>query len=200
MPKPAAKPPTEKGRGWLRIIGGAWRGRKVAVPDTEEMRPTNERAREAIFNRLMHAEALLGVRLKGAAVADLFAGTGALGLEALSRGAKSVVFVERNSEACRAVTQTLYTLDAEDRGEVMQADATTLTTRQTPLDVILLDPPYGKNLIAPTLISLRKLGWTKPGTLLVVETEAAVEWPPGYTLIDQRKYGRAEIAFIRADA
>jgi 16S rRNA (guanine966-N2)-methyltransferase len=198
--KPAARSakPAVKGRGWLRIIGGVWRGRKFAVPDTSDLRPTNERAREAIFNRLMHAEEILKVRLRGAVVADLFAGSGALGLEALSRGAASVVFVERDLAACRALTNTLQDLHAEDRAEVVNADVMNLAPRHTPVDLILMDPPYGKNLVSLTLTALSARGWIRPGSLIVAETEAgtAMDLPPKYSLIDQRRYGRAEIAFI----
>jgi 16S rRNA (guanine966-N2)-methyltransferase len=199
MPKRASVGKTpSKGRGWLRIIGGVWRGRKFAVPEIEGLRPTNERAREAIFNRLMHAEDAFGVRLKGATVADLFAGTGALGLEALSRGAKSVLFVEREAAACRALAQTIQTLVAEDRADVTQGDASTPAPQNIPFDLILMDPPYSQNLIATTLIALSARGWTKPGTLVVAETETGtqLELPPGYALIDQRRYGRADISFI----
>lgn len=192
--------PAAKGRGWLRIVGGIWRGRKIAVPESDDLRPTSERAREAIFNRLMHAEEILGVRLKGAAVADLFAGTGALGLEALSRGAASAVFVEREGAACKALIKTLQTLEAEDRAEVIHGDAVTLAPRRTAVDIVLMDPPYAQNLIGPTLDALKARGWVRAGTLIVAEIESGAEpdLPEGYRLIDRRKYGRAEIVFIAA--
>lgn len=201
MPKPkqtTLKTKPKAGRGWLRIIGGAWRGRKVAVPETAELRPTNERAREAIFNRLMHAEGLLGVRLKGAACADLFAGTGALGLEALSRGAASVVFVERDGAACRALKQAVQSFEADDRSEILQSDATALPSIHRPFEIIFMDPPYQKNLIPSTLTDLSAKLWVKQGTLVVAETETeqSPELAAGYTLIDQRRYGRANIAYI----
>lgn len=187
------------GRGWLRIIGGVWRGRKIPVLATEAMRPTNERAREAIFNRLMHAEETLGVRLRSARVADIFAGTGALGLEALSRGAGSAVFVERDRATCKALEQTLSTLGADDRADVLNADATSLPSSTAPCDIVLLDPPYAANLVEPTLASLSTRGWLKPGAVLVLETDAdtPLALPAGFTLIDQRHYGRAHIAFLK---
>jgi len=192
--------PAAKGRGWLRIVGGVWRGRKIAVPESDDLRPTNERARAAIFNRLMHAEETLGVRLRGAAVADLFAGSGALGLEALSRGAASAVFVEREGAACKALVKALQTLDAEDRAEVIHGDAVSLAPRRTPVDIVLMDPPYAQNLIAPTLGALKARGWVRAGTLIVAEIESgtALDVPEGYRLIDRRTYGRAEIAFLAA--
>lgn len=200
MPKPKTSPEskTKAGRGWLRIIGGIWRGRKIAVPEATDVRPTNERAREAIFNRLMHAEGLLGVRLKGAAVADLFAGTGALGLEALSRGAASATFVERDGAACKALKQTIQTLDIETKATVLQADATALASGYTAFDVIFMDPPYEANVIGLTLTALITRGWVRPGTVIVAESQTgtALELPPAFTLIDQRRYGRADVAFI----
>jgi 16S rRNA (guanine966-N2)-methyltransferase len=193
--------PAAKGRGWLRIVGGVWRGRKIAVPEMEDLRPTGERAREAIFNRLMHAEDTLGVRLKGAAVADLFAGTGALGLEALSRGAGSAVFVERDGAACKALVKVLETLGADDRAEVVHGDAATLAPRRSPVDIVLMDPPYAQSLITPTLSTLKARGWARAGTLIVAEVESGAELAlaEGYHLIDRRKYGRAEIAFMTTD-
>ncbi len=205
MPKPKARsapqtptPKTKAGRGWLRIIGGIWRGRKIAVPEATDVRPTNERAREAIFNRLMHAEELLGVRLKGAVVADLFAGTGALGLEALSRGATSATFVERDGAACKTLKQTIQTLDIETKATVLHADATTLASGYAAFDIVFMDPPYQANAIGLTLAALHTRAWVRPGTLIVAESQtgSALELPPGFTLIDQRRYGRADIAFI----
>jgi len=200
MAKGAARAVT--GRGWLRIVGGAWRGRKIPVPAGPPLRPTAERAREAIFNRLIHAEAALGVRLRGARIADLFAGTGALGLEALSRGAGAAVFVERDAAAVRALRDALRTLGAEDRGDVLQADAAALPPAPHPVDIVLMDPPYGEPVLTPTLRALTARGWVGPGALIVAELEAggALELPAGFGLIDRRRYGRAEIAFITVSA
>lgn len=194
MPKNAAK----SGRGWLRITGGTWRGRKIPVTAAAEMRPTNERAREAVFNRLMHAEETLGVRLRGAHVADLFAGTGALGLEALSRGAASAVFVERDAETYKALKQVLATLDIEDRADILYADATALPPAPRALDLVFLDPPYAANLMTPALASLAARAWLKPSALIVAESEAPFDLPPGFTLIDSRSYGRATISYLRS--
>jgi 16S rRNA (guanine966-N2)-methyltransferase len=196
MAKAVSRP--AQGRGWLRIIGGAWRGRKIPVAETEHLRPTNERAREAIFNRLLHGEGTLGVRLVGAHVVDLFAGTGALGLEALSRGAARAVFVERDVTAAHALELAIAALGAEDRANVLRSDATSLPPAPSPCDVLFLDPPYGGDTIGPALTSAVARGWIKPGGLVVLETEVgtALALPPGLTLIDHRRYGRAEIYFL----
>lgn len=200
MPKVVTR--SHKGRGWLRIIGGAWRGRKIQVTETEHLRPTNERAREAIFNKLMHGEETLGVRLPGARVADLFAGTGALGLEALSRGAERAVFVEQDIAAGRALEQAIAVLGAEDRADVLIADATALPPVSSPFDIVFLDPPYGTDAIGRALTAALARHWIKPGGLVVAELEtgAGPVLPHGYELVDQRRYGRAEIFFLRVTA
>lgn len=187
----------KSGRGWLRIVGGAWRGRKIPVLAGEDMRPTNERAREAVFNRLMHAQDTLGVRLPDARVADLFAGTGALGLEALSRGANFATFVERDGATCKALNEALATLDAEDRAQVLHADAAALPPASQPCDIVFLDPPYGSDLLAPALGSLSARGWLAPHTLIVAESDAPFPAPSGFALLDSRAYGRAHISFLK---
>ncbi|MBL8645063.1 MAG: 16S rRNA (guanine(966)-N(2))-methyltransferase RsmD [Rhodospirillaceae bacterium] len=206
MPKRARpsppQPATPKGRGWLRITGGVWRGRKIPVTAADNLRPTHERAREAIFNRLVHAAETFGQRLQGARVADLFAGTGALGLEALSRGAAAAVFVEQDRTACTAIQSALTSLHAEDRAEVLNADATNLPRAAHPCDIVLMDPPYAADAVGVALASLAARGWLAPGALIVVEAETDAKtasppaFPPGFTLIDTRTYGRATIWFL----
>jgi 16S rRNA (guanine966-N2)-methyltransferase len=183
----------------LRIIGGVWRGRKIPVARADDLRPTNERAREAIFNRLMHAQETLGVNLVGARVADLFAGTGALGLEALSRGAAAAVFVERDRASCKQIEVALATLGAEDRADVLNADATALPPATRACDIVLMDPPYADDVIGTTLKSLQSRGWLTPEALIVIESEkaGALTPPAGFTLLDQRHYGRALISFVK---
>jgi 16S rRNA (guanine966-N2)-methyltransferase len=197
---PSAKPKAAaaRGRGWLRIIGGKWRGRKIAVPDSDTLRPTHERAREAIFNRLLHAADVLGVGLRDARVADVFAGTGALGFEALSRGAATVTFVEFDRGHCAAITTALKTLISEDTADVVCVDATALPRAAAPFDIVLMDPPYGKGLATPALESLSACGWLRAGTLIVTELDSSdpLSLPAGFTLIDQRAYGRASIAYM----
>jgi 16S rRNA (guanine966-N2)-methyltransferase len=200
MAKSPSKPqPAKGGRGWLRIVGGLWRGRKIPVIASEDLRPTNERAREAIFNRLLHATDAFGVRLQGARVADIFAGTGALGLEAMSRGAASAIFVERDRSACKAIEKILSDLSVDDRCDVLNADATTLPPAAKPCDIILMDPPYAADVIPATLSSLATRKWLNAGALIVIETEADLTLPAKFTLIDERQYGRAKISFVKYD-
>ncbi|MDX2142212.1 MAG: 16S rRNA (guanine(966)-N(2))-methyltransferase RsmD [Rhodospirillaceae bacterium] len=196
----------KKGPGQLRIVGGIWRGRKFPVPPLHTVRPTSERAREAVFNRLIHAQDALGVDLRGAAVVDVFAGSGALGLEALSRGASLATFIDADPAVTAGLRRILSGLGAEDRARVLAGDATALPPAPQPHDIAFLDPPYlvphhGSDLLAPALVSLAKRGWLKPGALIIAETEADPfpQLPPGFTPIDQRRYGRPLISFLRRD-
>lgn len=183
--------------GKLRIIGGVWRGRSIAVA-SEGVRPTSDRAREAVFNRLIHGFADHGFRLQGARVADVFAGSGALGLEALSRGAARVTFLERDPAIADLIRNNIAHLGAEDRATVIGADATSLPRAAEPCDLVLLDPPYGEDVMTAALTSLARQNWLKPGALVVAETES--DAPPvvaeGFTLIDRRDYGRAAMTFL----
>ncbi|MBL8628421.1 MAG: 16S rRNA (guanine(966)-N(2))-methyltransferase RsmD [Rhodospirillaceae bacterium] len=199
MTKSPRKPskPAPSGRGWLRIIGGVWRGRKIPVLATEDLRPTSERAREAIFNRLLHAADTFGVRLHGAHVADVFAGTGALGLEALSRGAASAVFIEKDRTSCKSIKAALAAIHADDRADVLNVDAMALPPAAKPCDIVLMDPPYAADAVPATLGSLVARKWLRPGSLVVVESEADIALPEGFALIDERSYGRARIAFLK---
>lgn len=199
-PKPAKKPhaatkPTKPGS--LRIIAGAWRGRAIEVPAGDIIRPTADRVREALFNKLAHAFA--DFRLPGARVVDVFAGTGALGFEALSRGAAQGVFLDRNPEAIALINRNAAKLNAEDRAVIMNADGAHLPRAAVPCDLAFLDPPYGEGLIAPALTGLVVQGWLKPGALVSIETEASEITPEsfGYTLADQREYGRTTITILR---
>ena len=183
--------------GQLRIIGGVWRGRSIAVaPDG--VRPTSDRAREAVFNRLIHGFTDHGFRLQGARVADVFAGSGALGLEALSRGAARVTFLERDPAIAGLIRNNIAHLGAEDRALVIGADATSPPRAAEPCDLVLLDPPYGEEVMTPALTGLARQGWLKPGALIVAETEgsAPAAEAEGFTVLDRRDYGRAAMTFL----
>lgn len=186
-----------KGAGKLRIIGGAWRGRNLAVP-AEGVRPTSDRAREAVFNRLIHGFSDHGFRLPGARVVDLFAGSGALGLEALSRGAASATFIDRDTGALALIRRNIATLGAEDRATVIGADATALPRAAAACELALLDPPYGEEMTKAALGSLARQGWLKPGALIVTEAESGAPIPDadGFSPIDRRDYGRAAMTFL----
>lgn len=183
--------------GKLRIIGGVWRGRSIAVPP-EGVRPTSDRAREAVFNRLIHGFSDYGFRLPGAVVADVFAGSGAMGLEALSRGAAAVAFLERDAGAAAQIKRNIETLGADDRAVVIDADATAPPRAHKPCDLVLLDPPYEEFVMAAALAALARQGWLKRGALIVAETGDGAPQPAaeGFKMIDRRDYGRAVIWFL----
>ena len=150
----------------MRIIAGAWRGRTLIAPVGEATRPTADRVRQALFDRLLHASWAGREAVEGAAVLDAFAGTGALGLEALSRGAASAVFIENDPKALLALRRNVAAADG--KGRVIAGDAVRPPPGQ-PCTLVFLDPPYGANLIAPSVAALRRAGWIAPGALIVAE-------------------------------
>jgi 16S rRNA (guanine966-N2)-methyltransferase len=183
----------------LRIIGGMWRGRLIEAPSDNSIRPTTDRVRESLFNRLMHGAAGSGVMLAGARVADVFAGTGAMGLEALSRGAAHVTFIERDMAAMALIKRNVAALGAEDRVSVMSADATNLPRAAIAHDIALLDPPYEQGLAGPAMASLARQGWLKPGAVISVEMDES-DVPPdasGFTLLDRREAGRIAVSIYQ---
>lgn len=152
----------------LRIIGGQWRGRRWSFPELPGLRPTPDRVRETLFNWLAPV-------LPGARCLDLFAGSGALGLEALSRGAASVTFVERQPVAARALRDTLRLLNAQD-AQVETADASHWLRRAAmPFEIVLLDPPFGQGLLEPICTILEMEGWLSASAWIYLEAEAAAE-------------------------
>jgi 16S rRNA (guanine966-N2)-methyltransferase len=199
---PPRRAPRGEAPGAVRLIAGAWRGRKLIVPAGLEVRPTAARAREAVFNRLAHGFGGFGFRLPGAVVADLFAGTGAFGFEALSRGAGAAVFVEAAPSVVSCLKETAARLGAEDRVTVVASDAARLPRAPLRCDLAFLDPPYGAGLAAPALAALIATGWLKPGALVVVELGDGEPLPevPGTAIIDERRYGRARFVFLRSAA
>jgi 16S rRNA (guanine966-N2)-methyltransferase len=169
----------------LRIIGGSWRGRRLRFPSAPELRPTPDRVRETLFN-------WLASRIAGARCLDLFAGSGALGLEALSRGATAVVFVEHDREAAEALRKLLAAWEAHG-GEVVLTDAKSFLARPArPFDIVFLDPPFASlALLAAAAASLETRGWLAPHALIYVECAARdnlPELPASWTPI---KAGRA---------
>ncbi len=183
----------------MRIVGGAFRGRPLATPKTNAIRPTSDRAREAVFNVIAHR---YGDHLDGARVLDLFAGTGALGLEALSRGASYGVFIEESAEGRGLIRTNVEAFGLSGRTKIFRRDATKLGEAGTlqPFDLVFADPPYGKGLGELALVAARDGGWLKPGALCLVEEAAATpfEPPAGFTLDERRDYGDTTIAFCLA--
>jgi 16S rRNA (guanine966-N2)-methyltransferase len=182
----------------MRIIAGQFRGKALLSPGDESIRPTSDRAREAVFNILASR---IGVHLDGLKVLDLFAGTGALGLEALSRGAQGAVFVETGAEARGIIRDHIEAFGAGGIAKLLRRDATALGPAGTmgPFDLVFLDPPYGKGLGERALVSLRDGGWLATGATIVLEEAAEVPLalPEGFVLDDRREYGAAAVHFIR---
>jgi 16S rRNA (guanine966-N2)-methyltransferase len=189
----------------MRITGGVYRGRKIVAPPGPVTRPTSDRAREALFNRLEHAAWSPGV--SGSRVIDLFAGSGALGLEALSRGAAACVFVETDDQARAVIRDNLDALAPVGgllgRSRILRRDATALGARTTsgvaPFDLALLDPPYGKGLGALALTSLAEGGWLEADAICALEQGADESEPTvaGFATIDARRYGAAKLHVLR---
>ncbi len=184
----------------MRIVGGRFRGRPLATPSDEATRPTSDRVREAIFNILAH-----GIRdfdLEGAKVLDLFAGTGALGLEALSRGASFCLLVEESAEARALIRRNVEALGLTGVTKIFRRDATDLGAAGSRggHGLVFLDPPYGRDLAEPALTSAAAGGWLAPGAIAVIEERmgAAVTLPAGFELLDRRTWGDTEATFARA--
>ncbi len=182
----------------MRIVGGRFRGCPLAAPKVKGLRPSAERLREALFDILIHA-ALGDTPLEAAKVLDLFAGTGALGLEALSRGAARVVFVENDREALRCLQANIETLKAKHETQVIAGDATLLPHSLERFDYALLDPPYRSGLAQPALDELKRKGWLEPGAIAALELAAKEPFAPpsGYDPVDERRYGAGRIVFLR---
>ena len=185
----------------MRIVAGSLRGRRLAAPEGLDVRPTGERAREAVFNILEHGNLAAdgGPALRDARVLDAFAGTGAMGLEALSRGAASATFLESDRRALAVIRANLAACGVSGRGVVMPADLRMPPRAVAPCDVAFLDPPYGKALAGPALAGLAAGGWLEDGALVCLELGPEDELPevPGFALLDQRRYGKAHFAFLR---
>ncbi|MGE3868160.1 MAG: 16S rRNA (guanine(966)-N(2))-methyltransferase RsmD [Pseudorhodoplanes sp.] len=181
----------------MRIVGGRHRGRALVAPQSQAIRPTSDRLRETLFNILAHA---YGDPLAGARVLDLFSGTGALGLEALSRGAKFVLFVDEGAEARALIRQNVETLGAAGATRIFRRDATRLgdVHPHAPFTLAFLDPPYGKGLAELSLASARDGGWLTADALVVVEEKTgAFVAPQGFEEIERRAYDETEVAILR---
>ncbi|MBN8890646.1 MAG: 16S rRNA (guanine(966)-N(2))-methyltransferase RsmD [Rhodospirillales bacterium 70-18] len=188
----------------MRIVAGAWRGRSLAAPAGAATRPTADRMRQAVFDMLLHAPWAGREAIEGAAVLDAFAGTGALGLEALSRGAATAVFIERDRAALATLRANIAACRAEARCTVLAADATRPPPPHPPnlpCGLIFLDPPYGLALVPAALAALHAAAWLAPGALVVAETgrDEAVPAPDGVLreLLAERVHGAARVTFWR---
>lgn len=185
----------------MRIIAGKYRGRGINSPPGDKTRPTSSRTREAVFNMLLHhPEVRAGSvpSLVHARVADICCGTGAMGFEALSRGAASVTFVDISKPVLTAVQHTANTLKAQADVRMIKASATALPTAPHTHDILFCDPPYDAGIALPALLCAVQKGWLHDTALIVLETRAdeALELPETFTLLDHRRYGAAGIHLI----
>jgi 16S rRNA (guanine966-N2)-methyltransferase len=183
----------------MRIVGGSLKGRPIATPAGRETRPTSDRARQAVFNILVHGEDTPQDQM----VLDAFAGSGALGLEALSRGARFATFLEIAGPAVQTIRTNVTNFKLQEKAEILRVDAASPPIRRgEPADLVFLDPPYGLRLLEASLTFLAARGWLAPGALCVAEVGATEHFtkPAGFTIEDERRYGAARILFLRRDA
>ena len=192
----------------MRIIAGRHRGRRISVPGDAPLRPTADRTRESLFNILTKGRLLpdQGNLVAEARVLDAFAGSGALGLEALSRGAACVTFMEMLAVAYSYCQANVATLGEQKKSQVLRADvlrppAPPADSFFTPCDLVLMDPPYNQGLAPPALAALADRGWLRNDALICVEVMAKepFEPPRGFEMLDERKYGKARLCFVQAN-
>jgi 16S rRNA (guanine966-N2)-methyltransferase len=185
----------------MRIVGGIYGGRPLKAPGDARVRPTADKVRQAVFNILMHRD-FGGFALDGAKVIDLFAGTGALGIEALSHGASYCLFVDDAASSRALVRENVEALQLTGVSKIWRRDATKLGPVAAgaggPFDLAFLDPPYRKNLVAPALASLRDGGWLTPGAVIAAESadEEDIPLTDGFVAADERTYGDTRVTFL----
>ena len=187
----------------MRVTGGIYGGRRLVAPDDARVRPTSDRTRQAIFNMLRHKDFGIGFALEGAAVLDLFAGTGALGIEAISQGARWCLLVDDSADSRALQRENVEALGLTGATRIWRRDATDLgpigPSAGGPFNLVFLDPPYRKDLIPKALKSLKDGGWLADKALLVAESDAGEEIDlAGFTLIDERDYGETRLRFLTA--
>jgi 16S rRNA (guanine966-N2)-methyltransferase len=182
----------------MRVVGGRLRGRALSPPKSQAIRPTADRLRESLFNILLHA---YGDPISGGRVLDLFAGTGALGVEAASRGATFALFIDESAEARALLRENVAALGLGGVSRIFRRDATKLGPAHplAPFSLVFLDPPYGQGLAAKALCSARVGGWLAPEALVVVEeaVKPAFAAPEGFTELERRRYDDTEFIFLR---
>lgn len=181
----------------MRVTGGTFGGRTLKSPSSQKIRPTSDKLRQAVFNILAHG---YGDPVSGARVLDLFAGTGALGIEALSRGAAFTLFVEEAAEARALIRANVEALQLTGVTKIFRRDATKLGPRGAfePFSLVFCDPPYGRGFAEKALASAREGGWLAADALLVVEEAVAAKFaaPEGFEVLERREYDDTEIVFL----
>jgi 16S rRNA (guanine966-N2)-methyltransferase len=182
----------------VRVVGGRFRGRTLAGPKSDAIRPTSDRLRETIFNVLAHG---YGDPVEGARVIDLFAGTGAMGIEALSRGAAFCLFVDEGAQARGLIRENVESLGLGGATRLFRRDATRMGAagQNPPASLVFCDPPYGRDLAPRALKSCADGGWLSPGALVVVEEAqgSSVALPFGFEEVERRDYGETTVLFAR---
>lgn len=182
----------------MRIVGGEFRGRSLAVPKSNDIRPTADRTRESLFNILSHAYPEC---VDGARILDLFAGTGAVGLEAVSRGCRHALFVENSVEGRGLLWENIDALGLHGRTRILRRDATDLGSvgNLEPFNMLFADPPYGKGLGEKAMAAAAKGGWLVPGAIAVLEerSDVAVSVDPSYLFLEDRIFGDTKVHFFR---
>ena len=185
----------------LKIIAGKYRGKNIEIKKNAKIRPTGAKARGAIFNILTHGQ--FGIDgespLIDQTVVDIFCGTGALGLEALSRGASSVVFIDQAQESLSLARANAINLKEEANTQFIRSDSTNLPKARKPCALAFLDPPYNSGLAPKSLASLASQGWLKEGAIAIVElsNKEVLQAPENYEIFDERKYGNSKMVFLR---
>ncbi|WPB87234.1 16S rRNA (guanine(966)-N(2))-methyltransferase RsmD [Sediminicoccus rosea] len=184
----------------MRIISGIWKGKRLVAPEGETVRPTSDRARQSLFDMLWHAPWAGREMVEGAQVLDAFAGTGALGLEALSRGAAAATFLEKDRAALAALRANIASVTkGQAETQIIAGDATKPPRAIKPATLVFLDPPYGAGLLAPALAALDAAGWIAPGALLCTELGQRDEVPETrFTTLDDRGHGKARLLILQA--
>lgn len=181
----------------MRIIAGKFKGRALQSPPAPITRPTSDRARESIFNILCH---LPGFEMEGATVLDIFAGSGALGLEALSRGAKAVIFIDKNATVCQVIGENSRSLQVEPYVQILPTDALNLPIAKQAVQLVFMDPPYFQNLEYPLLKELGRKKWLQTGTIIVVETsrKTVIEGDKSlFEVIKKRSFSNTLVTFFQ---
>lgn len=179
----------------MRIIGGTYRGKKLKTPINDQIRPTTDRMRETLFNMLEHGK---GPGIRGSKILDLFAGTGALGIEALSRNADHVTFVDKNPISMKLIKQNTALIQSPANTSYLTTDATKINSDRGPFDIIFIDPPYNKGIISPTLLNIFDQNLLSGNGVVIIEYASAeqIDIPEYFTEIKSKKMGDASFSLL----
>ncbi len=180
----------------MRVIGGKYRGKKLITPADAKIRPTTDRMRETVFNILEHGT---GPGIRGALILDLFAGTGALGIEALSRGAKHVTFADHDPASLKLTRQNLSGIRDPENYSLVLADSTKISGKIGPFDIIFMDPPYHKDLLTPTIRNISKQSLLSAGGIIIIEyaSDEQIDFTGGFEEVKRKKIGDATFSILQ---